>query len=1165
MFFSVSTTFKNDCTVKQTRCQLFGIVFFETAWKIKDSYLYKRRKLFGITVAKKRKPTTAEVFVIGPTEGKIRRTLADKILSKFKAKNPKISVVVASYNYAQLIRQTLDSLVNQTYKNFEVIVVDDGSTDNSVEVIREYVKKYPNVFLYQHENNSNKGLQLTVKLGVEKAAGKYVAFCESDDFWTPNHLEEKVQVINSHFNPIIIVNNLTCFGDPERVKSIQPRVEERRHVLKKGVVKIPFCDFRDQNWIVTFSCCMVKRSALLACDFTSNNRPSAIDWWLWRQICFKAPIYYTDSKLTHWRLHKSYNTTTKNCCRENQLTFLVNMDKILLRRYPLTKLMLLLKIRKQKLWTSTDNPQNLTLGKTGRLAIFASYSEDGKVSDSVIYNLKELKKTVDGIILIADNSVVYCELEKIKNLVIHSQFAQHNEYDFGSYKRGLDYIYKNKLDNHCDTIIFCNDSCYGPIYPLKTLFDKMDKLNCDFWGLTENISVKKHIQSYFFVIKKSIIESKALSNYLNDIKAGQQYAFYQNLEINLTAYLVEKNYTYSTFIDRKMCEMWNGDWGISDIRYNPTRYPLTLIDLGFPFLKKRILKDVKFAFEDVNKCMKLIKNVNTELFEFISQENPECIKVSDSHSDDLEKVSKVAKSESKKRKGVIYTCITGGYDGLTQHSYIDNNWDYICFCDNPEMTDKKKIGHWQICALQYNELDQVRNARWHKTHPHLLLPEYEYSVWLDANINITSDLMFRQVQKCIDEKRLLSAPEHPIRSCVYEEALAVKLIRCDFQELIDKQISLIKQKGFPPQMGMNETGLLFRRHHEKLCREMMESWWELIQNYSRRDQLSFTYVAWKHNYKLINLLDKPGLRSNPENFLLEYKATHSGKLKGTKKELKTISIVIPIYNALHDVKQTLQSVERSGLSPAVDIILVNDASAPETTSYLRKYVKGKKAFKLLENEVNLGFVKSCNRGMRESSGDIVVLLNSDTMIPKRWEERVLKCFNFHEVIGIASPIASSSGLWNIPFLPGLTYDQMDAHVEKSSKRGYPSLLCPEGFCFCIRRAVINDIGYLDEIFGRGYCEETDYAMRALKLEWRLCLIDNLYVYHKRHASFGLAERNENMEKNAKVFWGKWKYLYNYYDKSVQTKSVIETIKKRIYGERYQEVLRELEKTGSSKD
>lgn len=93
------------------------------------------------------------------------------------------SVIVASYNYQDYIRETLDSLVNQTYKNFEVIVVDDGSSDDSVQIIREYEKKYPFVHLYQHANGKNKGLPETLLLGLNKSKGEFIAFCESDDKW----------------------------------------------------------------------------------------------------------------------------------------------------------------------------------------------------------------------------------------------------------------------------------------------------------------------------------------------------------------------------------------------------------------------------------------------------------------------------------------------------------------------------------------------------------------------------------------------------------------------------------------------------------------------------------------------------------------------------------------------------------------------------------------------------------------------------------------------------------------------------------------------------------------------------------------------------------------------------------------------------------------------
>ena len=185
--------------------------------------------------------------------------------------------------------------------------------------------------------------------------------------------------------------------------------------------------------------------------------------------------------------------------------------------------------------------------------------------------------------------------------------------------------------------------------------------------------------------------------------------------------------------------------------------------------------------------------------------------------------------------------------------------------------------------------------------------------------------------------------------------------------------------------------------------------------------------------------------------------------------------------------------------------------------------------------------------MKEAKGDIVVLLNSDTMIPPRWEERILMCFNSDLEIGTASPIASASGLWDMPIIDGMTFEQMDEHIEKVSDKEYPILLCPEGFCIAIRKEVLETLGMLDEIFGRGYCEETELDLRAMNAGWKTCLIDNLYVYHKRHASFGTKAREEQIAKNKKILWGRWGNLYNMQMQITPTSAVIEKIKQRVYG------------------
>ena len=137
---------------------------------------------------------------------------------------------------------------------------------------------------------------------------------------------------------------------------------------------------------------------------------------------------------------------------------------------------------------------------------------------------------------------------------------------------------------------------------------------------------------------------------------------------------------------------------------------------------------------------------------------------------------------------------------------------------------------------------------------------------------------------------------------------------------------------------------------------------------------------------------------------------------------------------------------------------------------------------------------------------------------------------------------------------------MDAVVEKISQKKFPDILCPEGFCFCIRKEVIQQIGYLDEIFGIGYCEETDYAFRAMDSGWRACLIDNLFVYHKHHASFGAETRKKQIDKNKEILWSRWKPLYDKKREKIDMNKIINEIKDKIIKELQQ---LELEKESST--
>ncbi|MGI5845684.1 MAG: glycosyltransferase domain-containing protein, partial [Alphaproteobacteria bacterium] len=186
------------------------------------------------------------------------------------------------------------------------------------------------------------------------------------------------------------------------------------------------------------------------------------------------------------------------------------------------------------------------------------------------------------------------------------------------------------------------------------------------------------------------------------------------------------------------------------------------------------------------------------------------------------------------KKKVVYTCITGDYDKLIKHTYINPEYDYVCFTDNNILL-KSKIKPWKILPLKYTNSDKIRNAKWHKTHPHVLFPEYSESVWVDGNINILTNSLFKRFAK---SKQNILIPVHFKRNCIYAECMAVVECQKDSQRNVDKVLKFLEKNNMPKNYGLLETNIIFRRHNNKLIKEINENWWNMIKRYSYRDQLS---------------------------------------------------------------------------------------------------------------------------------------------------------------------------------------------------------------------------------------------------------------------------------------------------------------------------------------
>ena len=105
---------------------------------------------------------------------------------------PKITVIIPVYNTEKFLKDCLDSLVEETEKDIEIIAIDDASTDHSLEILEEYAKIYPNIRVIRNEKNI--GVSETRNKGIELAEGEYITFVDSDDYINPNMYKELYEV-----------------------------------------------------------------------------------------------------------------------------------------------------------------------------------------------------------------------------------------------------------------------------------------------------------------------------------------------------------------------------------------------------------------------------------------------------------------------------------------------------------------------------------------------------------------------------------------------------------------------------------------------------------------------------------------------------------------------------------------------------------------------------------------------------------------------------------------------------------------------------------------------------------------------------------------------------------------------------------------------------------
>ncbi len=254
----------------------------------------------------------------------------------------------------------------------------------------------------------------------------------------------------------------------------------------------------------------------------------------------------------------------------------------------------------------------------------------------------------------------------------------------------------------------------------------------------------------------------------------------------------------------------------------------------------------------------------------------------------------------------------------------------------------------------------------------------------------------------------------------------------------------------------------------------------------------------------------------------------------------SVDVVVCVHDALPHLRECLWSL-LAKTERRLRLIVVDDGSGESTASFLRAFADRNPAVTLIRRaEPPHGYTLAANRGLEASTGDYVVLLNSDTLPTPGWLSAILAVGEAHPEVGVLGPLSNAAshqsvpsvrehGEWATNPLPSwLTVDGMGAILTAASPRathrGPPcGVLLPfiNGFCYAIKRGVLERVGPLDgERFADGYCEENDYSQRVREAGFQLAVADDAYVHHVKSASYGAQGRAQLARANYETFLDK---------------------------------------------
>jgi len=208
---------------------------------------------------------------------------------------PKVSVIIPTYNRSNYLYSAIKSVLNQTFEDFEIIVVDDASTDNT----RKVVDKFEDERIYYLRHNKNRGGSASRNTGIKHSRGKFIAFLDDDDLWVQNKLEKQLDSVNKNLEIGAVYTGAWTINDGGKITSV--KIPSLRGNI--------FPDILKKNYVGSCSMVLVRKECFDKIGLFDENLPAGQDWDMWIRLAKHYRFDCVRECLVLYRVHEKRIST----------------------------------------------------------------------------------------------------------------------------------------------------------------------------------------------------------------------------------------------------------------------------------------------------------------------------------------------------------------------------------------------------------------------------------------------------------------------------------------------------------------------------------------------------------------------------------------------------------------------------------------------------------------------------------------------------------------------------------------------------------------------------------------------------------------------------------------------------------------------------------------